>query len=98
METRLISIPPTISKVFELSIFYHIKKRNKSTLFRWNHRGLIKGIPTMNNIDDILKIGVDLKRKRMMNKKNCKFINRPEKSIRFCIQKFVSQEAAIYIL
>ena len=55
-KTQPISVLPTITKIFELSILYYLEDAVKSILFCENQRGLIKGWSTLNNISDLFQI------------------------------------------
>ena len=55
-KTRPISVLPTITKIFELSILHYLEDAVKSILFCENQRGFIKGWSTVNNISDLFQI------------------------------------------
>ena len=55
-KTQPISVLPTITKIFELSILHYLEDAVKSILFCENQRGLIKGWSTLNNISDLFQI------------------------------------------
>ena len=61
-----ISILPTITKIFELSIIHHHEVATKSPIFWKNQRGFLKEKSTINNICDLLSLGKNFK---IINKK-----------------------------
>ena len=67
-ETRPISILPTITKVFELTILHFLEQATLSPKFWNDQRGFRKGNSTLNNINDVLQTFRDLQTKRKYNK------------------------------
>ena len=68
-KTRPISVLPTITKIFELSIFHYLEDAVKSILFCQNQRGFIKGWSTVNNISDLFQIAQTYRESKKLNKK-----------------------------
>ena len=68
-KTRPISILPTITKIFELSIIHHLEVATKSPIFWKNQRGFLKEKSTINNICDLLSLGKNIKTSKIINKK-----------------------------
>ena len=67
--TRPISVLPTITKIFELSILHYLEEAVKLPIFWNNQRGFMKGKSTANNIFDLFQIAQAYKSSKIMNKK-----------------------------
>ena len=67
--TRPISVLPTITKIFELSILHYLEEAVKSPIFWNNQRGFMKGKSTANNIYDLFQIAQAYKSSKRINKK-----------------------------
>ena len=64
-----ISVLPTITKIFELSILHYLEDAVKSILFCENQRGFTKGWSTVNNISDLFQITQTYRESKKLNKK-----------------------------
>ena len=67
-QIRPISILPTITKIFELSILHFLEQATLSPKFWNDQRGFLKGRSTFNNINDVLKTFRDLQTNKKSNK------------------------------
>ena len=65
---RPISVLPTITKVFELSILHHLENATQSIKFCKTQRGFLKGRSTLDNIHDLLNLSKNLQDKWRQNK------------------------------
>ena len=66
---RPISVLPTITKIFELSILNHLEEATASQIFSNSQRGFLKGKSTLNNIKDVLQMFNELQKERKANKR-----------------------------
>ena len=62
---RPISILPTITKIFELSILKFLEETTLRPMFWNDQRGFLKGRSTLNNINDVLQTFWDLQKERV---------------------------------
>ena len=67
--TRPISVLPTITKIFELSILHYLEEAVKSGIFWRNQRGFMKGKSTTNSIYDLFEITQSYKYSKRLNRK-----------------------------
>ena len=65
---RPISILPTITKVFDLSILHFFEQATLLPMFWKDQNGLLKGRSTLNNINDVIKTFGEIQLKRRNNK------------------------------
>ena len=66
---RPTSILPTITKIFELSILKFLEEATLKSMFWNDQRGFLKGLSTLNNINDVLQTFWDLQKERIQNKR-----------------------------
>ena len=67
-KVRPIGVLPAITKLFELSIINKLKKVFISPKFNNQQRGFMEGKSTRDNINDLLKFGRDIQKKRKEDK------------------------------
>ena len=69
---RPISVLPSITKLFELSILHNLETATKSPIFNKNQRGFMKNCSTITNIIDLMENGYELLTKRATSKQECR--------------------------
>ena len=65
---RPISILPSITKLFEVSIIHNLENATNSILFNKKQRGFMKGSSTIHNIQDVLAAAKSLQERRNHDK------------------------------
>ena len=88
IDTIPTSILPAVTKFFESSILHNLEILTSNEKMSKNQRGFTKGKSTIDNIKDLLSIGMNLKN----NTNNCFlwFV----KSLWYCTQRSVNNKAS----
>ena len=67
---RPISVLPSITKMFELSILHHLEQATLNPKFNRNQRGFIKEKSTIHNINDLFSIWREIQADKRRNRRN----------------------------